>query len=409
MDSDFLNNFGMMPDWSPEEIKAYTLEDDPSYEQDPAPVETDGTPNNDGNDGTGNHDDGAGNRNTENEHTPARSESVGDNGGSQASEGAAEGDAPGSPVTDYATIVGALVKDGVLRTIGKDDIGEKVSAEDYSRFIEQEVQNRMDSHMRDVNNALQAGMQPDEAAFLNMRYNFFNNEGLEAKLDDEGDEGVRYRRMVIEEMCKLKGMSDEDAKDWAERSFESGKDKSDATNARTFCKNHYDKAFNQRAEQMKQQAKQEAERQQRNVESLKNDILKDEGLLKNVEANEKMRNEIFDYIASPQYDVLDADGNPVKDANGNVMKQSGLTKFIRENPQEYYKLVGTFLCLTKEGKDFSRFIKGAVSKEKKKFASEVANALNSTQFDDNGQMRYKAGVSQEIDELDISKLVPKFG
>ena len=283
----------------------------------------------------------------------------------------------------YSSIANAMAEDGIFPNLDSETINKADSAEALSDLIEKEVNARLDEKQQRVSKALENGVEPDEIRMYEVTLNNINSI-KDADLTAENERGEQLRYNVIFQDFLNKGYSKERADKLTKRSIDAGTDIEDAKEAlqsnKEFFQSKYDKLL-QDAEKEAEQAKADRQKQ---AAKLKDSLLKDKGLMGDLEINKEMRQKAFDCISKPIYK------NP---ETGEYM--TAVQKYEQEHPAEFIKYVGLVMALTNDFKDWDSFVKGKVKKETNKGLRDLEQKLRGNKLNSDGSMRLVTSVKDD--------------
>ena len=283
----------------------------------------------------------------------------------------------------YSSIANAMAEDGIFPNLDSETINKADSAEALSDLIEKEVNARLDEKQQRVSKALENGVEPDEIRMYEVTLNNINSI-KDADLTAENERGEQLRYNVIFQDFLNKGYSKERADKLTKRSIDAGTDIEDAKEAlqsnKEFFQSKYDKLL-QDAEKEAEQAKADRQKQ---AAKLKDSLLKDKGLMGDLEINKEMRQKAFDCISKPIYK------NP---ETGEYM--TAVQKYEQEHPVEFIKYVGLVMALTNDFKDWDSFVKGKVKKETSKGLRDLEQKLRGNKLNSDGSMRLVTSVKDD--------------
>jgi hypothetical protein len=276
-----------------------------------------------------------------------------------------------------------MAEDGIFPNLDSETINKADSAEALSDLIEKEVNARLDEKQQRVSKALENGVEPDEIRMYEVTLNNINSI-KDADLTAENERGEQLRYNVIFQDFLNKGYSKERADKLTKRSIDAGTDIEDAKEAlqsnKEFFQSKYDKLL-QDAEKEAEQAKADRQKQ---AAKLKDSLLKDKGLMGDLEINKEMRQKAFDCISKPIYK------NP---ETGEYM--TAVQKYEQEHPVEFIKYVGLVMALTNDFKDWDSFVKGKVKKETSKGLRDLEQKLRGNKLNSDGSMRLVTSVKDD--------------
>lgn len=286
-----------------------------------------------------------------------------------------------SPV--FSSLAKTLQEEGILLNLAQEDVDKIKNVEELRDAVKSWAQSELTETQKRVNEALENGMDKDDVRQFENNLKILNSITPES-LKEEGDRGENLRKSIMYRDYLNRGFSEERAKREVERSVTNGTDVEDAEEALTSLKEFTQSEYDNARAEAKKAADDYAKEQEKQASELKNSILKDNNLFGEVEVDKLTRQKILDNIVKPVY----------KDPEtGDTY--SAIQKFEREHRLEFLKLVSTFLTLTDWGKNLDGLVKGKVKREVGKATKELENAINSTQRNTDGSLRFATGVDPD--------------
>ena len=283
----------------------------------------------------------------------------------------------------YSSIANAMAEDGIFPNLDSEIINKADSAEALSDLIEKEVNARLDEKQQRVSKALENGVEPDEIRMYETTLNNIN--GIkDSDLTAENEKGEQLRYNVIFQDFLNKGYSRERADKLTRRSIDAGTDIEDAKEALQSNKEYFQDKYDKLLQDAEKEAEQVKAERQKQAAKLKDSILKDKGLMGDVEISKEMRQKAFDCISRPIYK------NP---ETGEYM--TAVQKYEQEHPVDFIKYVGLVMALTNDFKDWDSFVKGKVKKETSKGLKDLEQKLRGTKLNSDGSMRLVTSVKDD--------------
>lgn len=301
------------------------------------------------------------------------SESVGSEENNESGENKSEQDA--SPDNFYSSIAQACKDDDVLPELEDDEVKNCKTSDDLADLINKVVDRRLDERTKRVEDALTAGMEPEQVNNFERILDSFNSI-TEEKLNAEGEEADNLRKQLMLLDYKNKGFSEQRALRYVQQSFDAGTEIEDAKEALASNKSFYQNKYNEIVEEGKRVREEQEKAVKKQSEALKKSILEDKDIFGDVEVDQRTRQKIYDAISKPKY----------KDENGNFMTE--LQKYQKENSTDFLKYFGLFYTVTDGFKDFGRLFKGKVNKEVNKSLKSLESKINSTARNSSGQLNF---------------------
>ena len=283
----------------------------------------------------------------------------------------------------FSSIAKAFAEEGIFPDLDEDEVANINTAESFRELIDKQIQSQLDEKQKRVDEALNAGIEPDDIRKYENTLSYLN-EVSEDKLKEETTEGEELRKRLIYQDYINRGFSQERATREVKRSIDSGNDIEDAKEAlnsnKEYFKSQYDKLLNDAKEEQK---KYEQERKNQ-AEQLKKSIIEEKKVFGDIEVDKSTRQKIFDNLSKPVYK---------DEETGTYM--TALQKYQHDNPNEFIKNVSTIFTLTDGFKNLNKLVKSKVTKEVKKGFRDLENALNNTARTSDGNINFASGVDDE--------------
>ena len=283
----------------------------------------------------------------------------------------------------FSSIAKAFAEEGIFPDLDEDEVANINTAESFRELIDKQIQSQLDEKQKRVDEALNAGIEPDDIRKYENTLSYLN-EVSEDKLKEETTEGEELRKRLIYQDYINRGFSQERATREVKRSIDSGNDIEDAKEAlnsnKEYFKSQYDKLLNDAKEEQK---KYEQERKSQ-AEQLKKSIIEEKKVFGDIEVDKPTRQKIFDNLSKPIYK---------DEETGTYM--TALQKYQHDNPNEFIKNVSTIFTLTDGFKNLNKLVKGKVNKEIKKGFRDLENALNNTARTTDGNINFASGVDDD--------------
>lgn len=264
----------------------------------------------------------------------------------------------------YSSIANALVEDGILQNLEKEDIEKISSAEDFANIISNQVKSQLDERQKRVDEALGIGMEPSEIQKFESYLNTLDSI-TEDKLDAEDTEGETLRKNLIFQDCLNKGFSKEKALKMVERSIRAGTDIEDAKDALNDNKEYFKTQYNNRLQEARAAEEEEKKKLKKQAEQLKTSILEEDKAFGEISLDKNTRQKVYDSICKPVY----------TDPNSGD-RLTAIQKYELEHRTEFLKNVGLLFVLTNGFKDINRLVNDKVKKETKKSLRNLEHTLS---------------------------------
>lgn len=283
----------------------------------------------------------------------------------------------------YSSIAKAFAEEGIFPDLNDEDISKVSSPEDLRELIDKQIQAGLDERQKRIDEALNAGIEPDTVRQYENTINYLDSLDEDA-ITDESDKGENLRKNLIMQDLLNKGYSKERAIKVVEKSFKNGDDIEDAKEALNGNKEYFKGKYNDLVKEAKEEEKKEQEKMKEQAAKLKDSILTDSKVFGEIEVDKATRQKIYDNISKPIY----------KDPeSGQVL--TAIQKYEMENRTDFLKYLGLCFTLTNGFKNLDGLVKNKVKKEVKKGFRELENTLNNTARTSDGNLNYASGVDSE--------------
>lgn len=293
----------------------------------------------------------------------------------------------GSSPKFYSSIASALKNDGIFPDFSDEEIDAVNTPEDFAELFEKAVNSKLDDRMKRINEALDNGVRPDDVRMYEQTIQYLDSI-TEDTLKEEGEQGEELRRQLIFNDLINKGYSQERANREVEKSFKSGSDIEDATDAlaelNKFYRNKYDKIQND-AREATEKAKRE---QKETAEKFRKMVIDEDIEFGDTKLDKRTKQKVFDAVSKPVWKDPDT---------GRLLTL--VQKFQKENPLEFMKQLGMWFVMTDGGKGASSLVKKQAQVEKNKGIRELERKINSSALSSDGSLRYLSGNQIEEDSL----------
>lgn len=283
----------------------------------------------------------------------------------------------------YSSIAKAFAEEGIFPDLNDEDISKVSSPEDLRELIDKQIQAGLDERQKRIDEALNAGVEPDTVRQYENAINYLDSLDEDA-ITDESDKGENLRKNLIMQDLLNKGYSKERAIKAVEKSFKNGDDIEDAKEALNGNKEYFKGKYNDLVKEAKEEEKKEQEKMKEQAAKLKDSILTDSKVFGEIEVDKATRQKIYDNISKPIY----------KDPeSGQVL--TAIQKYEMENRTDFLKYLGLCFTLTNGFKNLDGLVKNKVKKEVKKGFRELERTINNTSRTSDGNLKFVSGVDGE--------------
>lgn len=321
-------------------------------------------------------------------------ESVGSEENKEEKENLNSGKNGTSPKTNfYSSIAKALKEDGILPDLEDKNIEDIKEPEDFAKTIEDLVTSRLDTRMKQIEDALSGGADPSELKEYESTLTQLDSI-KEDFLSQETQEAGNLRNKLIFQDYINRGYSKERAQREVQKSINGGTEIEDAKEAlvsnKEYFKNKYDDIL---AEAKTNQEKILAERKQQ-ADLLKKGILEDKEILEGVKLDTATRKKVFENLSKPVF----------KDPESGEYL-TAIQKYEKENRVEFMKKLGVIFTMTDGFKTIDKLISGKVNKEVRKSIRELENTINNTSRTTSGNLDFASGVNGDDSDSYSSNII----
>lgn len=283
----------------------------------------------------------------------------------------------------YSSIAKAFAEEGIFPDLDEESISKIKTPEDFRALIEDQIQAGLDERQQRIDEALNAGVEPNDIKQYEGVIDYLNNIKDEI-LTAESEEGENLRKKLIYQDFINRGYSQDRANREVQKSLSGGTDIDDAKEALQANKDFFKTQYDQIIDDANANRKEYEEELQEQADKLKYSILEDKKVFGDIELDNKTRRKIYDNITKPVY----------KDPDTGQF-YTAIQKYEMENRTEFLKNLSLIYTLTNGFKDLNSLVKGKVRKEVKRGFRELENTLNNTARTSDGNLKYASGSDPE--------------
>lgn len=282
----------------------------------------------------------------------------------------------------YSSIAAAFSEDGIFPDLDDETISKIKGPEDLADIVEKQIQAKFDERQRRIDEALNAGMEPDEIKSYENTLSYL--DGIkDDDITSENENAENLRKRLIYQDFINRGWSKERAQREVTKSFNAGTDIDDAKEALTSNKDFFKGKYNSILDEAKAVEQEEIQRTKEEAAKLKKSILEDKKVFGDVEIDAATRQKIFDNVSKPIY----------RDEEGNYL--TAVQKYQLENKADFLKNLGIIYTLTDGFKNLEGLVKSKVNKEVKKGLRELEHTINNTARTSDGNLKFVGGNEDE--------------
>ena len=279
------------------------------------------------------------------------------------------------PKSVFASIANALKEEGVLPDLESDKIKDIKGAEDFSALIESQVNAKLTDTQKKVNEALNAGVAPDDIRLYQNTIDTLDSI-KEDSIKAEDANGTKIRQNLIYQDLITRGFSEERAAREVQRSVSSGEDVQDALEAKNSLSNYYRTQYSGLLEEARQRETAAQAAIQKQEDELKKSMIDDAEIFAGVNIDPGLRKKAFDSVTKPIY----------KDEQGNYY--TAVQKYQRENPVDFRKKLGVLYTLTDGFKNMDKIVTGSAKRAVHSKLKEIEHALNNMPTNPDGSYSF---------------------
>lgn len=285
-------------------------------------------------------------------------------GGSQESKTEKEDTKPGegsSPNNIYSSIAESLRKEGIL-TLDDKYFTDIKDGFDLGKLFQAQVDSMQDERAKQINDALNAGVQPDEIKQYQQVLGYLNGV-TEESVREETQDAESLRGNIIYQDYINRGFTPERANKEVKKSFDAGTDVDDALESLEANKEFFTSQYNTvvKAAQTAKDNQQKAEREQfKQIEKKFNET---EEPIKGLKLSEQDRKKLLTQYT--RFVAKDNWGRPVNE----------LGKYAIENPTDYQYNINLIYYLTNGFKDIQGLIGKEVKNKTKSALSDLEKVI----------------------------------
>lgn len=283
----------------------------------------------------------------------------------------------------YSSLAKACAEEGIFPDLDDESINKISSAEDFRDLIEQQIKAGLDERQKRIDDALNAGIEPETVKVYENTLNQLDDIKVE-DLTAETQEAESLRKKIIYQDYINKGFSKDRAAKAVQRSIDSGNDVEDAKEALTSNKEFFQSKYNELVQKAKQEEQDYLKNLKLQNEQLKKSIIDNDKVFGTLTIDKLTRQKAFDSVTKPIYKDPDT---------GELLTAIG--KYQHDNPNDYMKNIGILFTLTDGFKSLDKLVKNQVRKEVKKGFKDLENTLNNTARTSDGMLNFAAGVDDQ--------------
>ena len=289
-----------------------------------------------------------------------------------------------SPKTNfYSSIASALKEEGILSDLDDETLSKIESPEDFAEAMEAQLKARLDERQKRIDEALQAGVEPDEVRKYEGTISYLDTITEDAVID-ESAEGEKLRKQLIFQDFLNRGFSKERAQRETQKSVSSGSDIEDAKEALASNKEYFKREYDNIIAEAREAEEAEKARLKKEAADLKKAILEDREVFEGLELDKTTREKVYNSISKPVYRDPET---------GEYL--TAVQKYERDNRPDFLKKLGVLFTLTDGFTNLDKLVRPTAKKQVRKSLRELEHTINTTRRNTDGSLNFMSGVSDD--------------
>ena len=293
-------------------------------------------------------------------------ESVGEDENDKEGKEAGANKKPGSsPRGDnlYSSFAQALKGDGLFQFLDDDAVRGINDADSFREALDNEVNSRLEDSVREVKEALEAGVQPNVIAQYQRTIQNLNAIS-EEQLNAETEQGAALRRSILRQDLLIRGYKQDRVDKQVERIMASGSDIDEAAEALESVKEYFVQRYNNTVNEAKEAAAEEKRKTRQEAEDFRKAVLEQDKLFDDIPVDKQTRRQAYD--AMTRIVETTEDGEQI----------TAVQKFADENPVQFRTILGIVYAMTDGFSKMGNLFKKSVDKKVNSNLREIERRLN---------------------------------
>ena len=267
----------------------------------------------------------------------------------------------------YSSIAQALKGDGLFQFLDDNAVQGINDADSFREAFDNEVNARLEDSVREVKEALEAGVQPSAIAQYQRTIQNLNAI-TDEQLVDETEQGANLRRSIIRQDLLIRGYKQDKVDRQVERIMSSGTDIDDATDALESVKEYFAQRYSDMVNEAKESAAEEKRKTKQQSEEFRKAVLEQDKLFDEIPVDKQTRQKAYD--AMTRY----------VDTNEEGEQLTAVQKYADENPVEFRTMLGIVYAMTDGFTKMGNLFKKSVDKKVNSNLREIERRLNNQTF-----------------------------
>lgn len=263
----------------------------------------------------------------------------------------------------YSSFAHALRGDGLFQFLDEETVEGIVDADSFSDAFEQEVNARLDDAVRQVKEALDAGVKPDVISQYQRTIQGLNNI-TDEQLSAETEQGANLRRSILRQDLLIRGYKPDRVDKQVDRIMSSGTDIDEATEALESVKEYFVQKYNDTVASAKESAAEERRRVKQEAEDFKKAILEKDKLFDDIPVDKATRRKAFEAMTK------------IVETSEDGEQLTAVQKFADDNPIEFRTMLGIVYALTDGFKKMGNLLTKSVNKKVNSNLREIERRIN---------------------------------
>lgn len=258
----------------------------------------------------------------------------------------------------------ALKGDGLFQSLDDDAVKGISDADSFREAIDNEVNSRLDDAVREVKEALEAGVQPNVIAQYQRTIQNLNAI-TDEQLNAETEQGANLRRTILRQDLLLRGYKPDKVDKQVERIMQSGTDIDDAADALEAVKEYYTNQYSKTVDEAKEAAAEEKRKAKQEADEFKKAVLEQEVLFDEIPVDKATRRKAFEAMTRCVETTEEGE------------QLTAVQKYADENPVKFRTILGIVYAMTDGFSKMGNLFKKSVDKKVNSNLREIERRLSS--------------------------------
>lgn len=276
----------------------------------------------------------------------------------------------------YSSFAQALYGDGLFQFLDEETVNNVSDADTFAEMLNKEVDARLDETTKRVNDALNAGVQPNVVAQYERTIKNLENI-TESALNAETEEGRNLRRTIIKQDFINRGFSSERAEKNVDRIMSDGTDIEDAKEALESVTDYFKTKYQEVIDAEKAETEKERQKVLNESKEFKKAIFESKTLFDDIPIDRQTRQKAYDAMINVAKVTEDGE------------KLTAVQLYADEHPVEFRVMLGTVYALTDGFTKMGNLLNKSVSKKVNKNLQDIERKFQNQR--QGGSFRFAEG------------------